>query len=86
MNLRKPLLAVILLALALGPASAQNNTGAGGGGLMSTAPINMFKSAGAHQQLTVTMNRLDLTSGRPFWTQPDTVKIALPMATQAANR
>jgi len=39
-----------------------------------------------HQQLTVTMNRLDLTSGRPFWTQPDTVKITLPTSAQAANR
>lgn len=54
MNLRKPLLAAILLALAAMPAIAQNNTGAGGGGLMSTAPIQMFKSAGAHQQLTIT--------------------------------
>jgi acid phosphatase type 7 len=29
-----------------------------------------------HQQLTVTMNRLDLTSGKAVWTQPDSVKIA----------
>jgi len=30
------------------------------------------------QQLTVTMNRLDLTSGKAVWTQPDSVKIATP--------
>lgn len=52
--LKTPLLAALLLALAALPATAQNNTGAGGGGLLSTAPINMFKSAGAHQQLTIT--------------------------------
>lgn len=51
---RKLLLAALALALAALPGQAQNNTGAGGGGLLSTAPINMFKSAGAHQQLTVT--------------------------------
>lgn len=54
MNFRKPLLAALLLALSAMPTIAQNNTGAGGGGLMSVAPISMFKSAGAHQQLTVT--------------------------------
>jgi len=31
-----------------------------------------------HQQLTVTMNRLDLTSGKAVWTQPDSVKITTP--------
>jgi acid phosphatase type 7 len=31
-----------------------------------------------HQQLTVTMNRLDLTTGKAMWTQPDSVKIATP--------
>jgi hypothetical protein len=56
MKLRKPLLAVILLAISAAPSAAQNNTGAGGGGLIATAPINMFKSAGpnTHQQLTIT--------------------------------
>lgn len=54
MNLRKPLLAALLLALSALPASAQNNTGAGGGGLMGVAPVQMFKSSGLHQQLTVT--------------------------------
>lgn len=54
--LKTPLLAALLLALAATPGQAQNNTGAGGGGLLSTAPIQMFKSAGAHthQQLTIT--------------------------------
>lgn len=70
MNLRKPLFAALLLALALAAlqATAQNNKGAGGGGLTSVAPINMFRSAGTvisgsgdvlsttptHQQLTIT--------------------------------
>jgi Icc-related predicted phosphoesterase len=31
-----------------------------------------------HQQLNVTMNRVDLTSGKPVWTQPDSVKITVP--------
>jgi acid phosphatase type 7 len=35
------------------------------------------------RQLKVTMNRLDLTSGKPVWTQPDTVKIAVPAAAAA---
>ena len=41
------------------------------------------------QQLKVTMNRLDLTSGKAVWTQPDSVKITLPATTagaQAAGR
>ena len=40
------------------------------------------------QQLTVTMNRLELTSGNAVWTQPDSVKIAVPAAAaaQAAGR
>ena len=36
-----------------------------------------------HQQLKITMNRVDLTSGEPAWTQPDSVKIAVPMAAAA---
>jgi Icc-related predicted phosphoesterase len=36
-----------------------------------------------HQELKVTMNRLDLSSGKAVWTQPDSVKIALPAATSA---
>jgi hypothetical protein len=38
--------------------------------------------------LKVTMNRLDLTSGNVVWTQPDTVRIAVPAVTaaQAAGR
>lgn len=35
------------------------------------------------QQLTVTMNRLDLTTGKAVWTQPDSVKIAVPAAAMA---
>lgn len=30
------------------------------------------------KQLTVTMNRLDLTSGKAVWTQPDSVKLTVP--------
>jgi len=36
-----------------------------------------------HQQLKITMNRLDLSSGKPVWTQPDSVKITVPMAAAA---
>jgi acid phosphatase type 7 len=35
-----------------------------------------------HQRLKVTMNRLELVNGKATWTQPDSVKIALP--TQAS--
>src|ERR1035438_7522826 len=35
------------------------------------------------QQLKVTMNRLDLTTGKAVWTQPDSVKIAVPVAAVA---
>ena len=39
------------------------------------------------KQLKVTMNRLDLSTGKAVWTQPDSVKIGLPAATasQAAG-
>ncbi len=42
----------------------------------------------AAHEMKVTMNRLDLTSGKPVWTQPDSVTITLPAATaaQAAGR
>jgi acid phosphatase type 7 len=36
-----------------------------------------------HQQLKVTMNRVDLTSGKAVWTQPDSVKIAAVPAVAA---
>ena len=36
-----------------------------------------------HQQLKVTMNRVDLTSGKAVWTQPDSVKITVPAAATA---
>ena len=41
-----------------------------------------------HQSLTVTMDRLDLTTGKAVWTQPDSVKIAVPttVAAQATGR
>ena len=35
------------------------------------------------QQLKVTMNRLELTGGKAVWTQPDSVKIAVPAAAAA---
>ena len=35
------------------------------------------------QRLTVTMNRLDLSSGKAVWTQPDTVQIPVPSAAKA---
>ena len=35
-----------------------------------------------HQQLKITMNRIDLTSGKPVWTQPDSVKITVPARQQ----
>jgi Icc-related predicted phosphoesterase len=40
------------------------------------------------KQLKVTMNRIDLTSGKAAWTQPDSVKISAPAAAaaQAAGR
>jgi Icc-related predicted phosphoesterase len=39
-------------------------------------------------QLTVVMNRLDLTTGKAVWTQPDSVKITVPApaSAQAASR
>src|SRR5580704_6803038 len=36
-----------------------------------------------HQQLKITMNRIDLTSGKPVWTQPDSVMITVPAAAAA---
>ena len=41
-----------------------------------------------HKQVTVTMNRLDLTTGKAVWAQPDTVKISAPdaAAAEAARR
>jgi Icc-related predicted phosphoesterase len=39
----------------------------------------------APQQMKVTMNRLDLTSGKPVWTQPDTVTISVQPALLAPD-
>jgi Icc-related predicted phosphoesterase len=36
-----------------------------------------------HQQLKITMNRLELSGGKAVWTQPDSVKIAVPAAAAA---
>ena len=33
-----------------------------------------------HQQLKVRMNRVDVTSGKAVWTQPDAVVITVPAA------
>jgi Icc-related predicted phosphoesterase len=40
-----------------------------------------------HHRLKVTMNRLDLSSGKPVWTQPDSIEItqAVPAAAPAAS-
>ena len=37
----------------------------------------------APHQAIVTMNRLDLSSGKPVWTQPDKIKIEVPAAVTA---
>jgi len=37
-----------------------------------------------HGNLKVTMHRLDLTSGTPVWTQPDSVTISVPTAKAGA--
>ena len=39
-----------------------------------------------HKRLKTTMNRLDLTSGKAVWTQPDLVTIGVPIAAQTARR
>jgi len=36
-----------------------------------------------HQQMKVTMNRVDLTTGKAVWTQPDSVTISVPAAVAA---
>ena len=62
------------------------------------APDDSFQGTGVNyhyllvgvdaKQLTVTMHRLDLSSGKAVWTQPDTVKIPVPgaVAVGAAGR
>jgi Icc-related predicted phosphoesterase len=37
------------------------------------------------QQLKITMNRLDLSSGKAVWTQPDKVSISAPLAAAASS-
>jgi len=36
-------------------------------------------------QLTVTMNRIDLGTGKAVWTQPDVVTITSPKATAVSH-
>ena len=64
----------------------------GGGGAhaypIERAPDDLFRSKEVnyhyllvevdHQRLKVTMNRLELSAGKPAWTQPDSVNIAAP--------
>jgi hypothetical protein len=62
------------------------------------APSDLFQSKEVNyhyllvqvdqKQLTITMNRLDLTTGKAVWTQPDSVKISVPaqLGAQAAGR
>jgi hypothetical protein len=40
------------------------------------------------QQVAITMNRVDFSTGTAVWTQPDSVKISIPAAAaaQAAGR
>jgi acid phosphatase type 7 len=38
-----------------------------------------------HQQLKITMHRLDLSSGKPVWTEPETVAIRVPVAATASR-
>jgi 3',5'-cyclic AMP phosphodiesterase CpdA len=38
-----------------------------------------------HQQAVVTMNRLQLVNGKEVWTQPDSIKIAVPAAASVAS-
>jgi hypothetical protein len=39
-----------------------------------------------HGQLNITMNRLQLVNGKEIWSEPDSVKIALPAAAAAGRR
>ena len=38
-----------------------------------------------HGSLKITMHRIDLTSGSPVWTEPDSVTISVPAAKAAAQ-
>jgi len=59
------------------------------------APADLFQSKEinyhyllvevAGRQMRVTMNRLDLTSGKTVWTTPDQVQISVPVATKTAR-
>ncbi len=74
----------------------------GGGGAhaypIHRAPNDLFQSREinyhyllvevAKEQMKITMNRVDLASGKPAWTQPDSVTLSKPLAAaaQAAGR
>jgi acid phosphatase type 7 len=55
------------------------------GDLFQSKEINYhyLEVAVDHQQMKVTMNRLDLTSGKAVWTQPDSVTITAPAGAAA---
>jgi len=38
-----------------------------------------------HHELKVTMNRVDITSGKAVWTQPDSAKVTVPAAAAGAH-
>lgn len=71
----------------------------GGGGarpyLIDRKADDLFQGGGVNyhyllvavdqKQVTVTMNRLDVSSGKPVWTQPDAVKIEAPVSASAAR-
>lgn len=64
--------------------------------MINRAPDDLFKNNEVNyhflniniddRQLSITMNRLDLTTGKAVWTQPDLVKISTPVALGQAAR
>lgn len=64
--------------------------------LIDRKPDDLFQGSGVnyhyllvavdHKHVTVTMNRLDVSSGKPVWTQPDAVKIESPDSASARSR
>lgn len=72
----------------------------GGGGarpyLIDRKADDLFQGSGVNyhyllvavdqKQVTVTMNRLDVSSGKPVWTQPDAVKIEASVSASARTR
>ena len=39
-----------------------------------------------HQQLKVTMNRMEMSDGKPVWTQPDSLKMELAVSTSGSGK